>query len=76
MIEEIWKDVIYGPIKKTDGDLNKSYEEIKLWGEPTIPKEYVIAIANKAYWVGISNKFFKDEYKLEFYSEKFNDYRN
>lgn len=49
MIEEIWKDVIYGPVKKG------MYE---------------------AYWVGISNKFFKDEYKLEFYSEKFNDYRN
>lgn len=63
-------------IKKADGDLNAAYEEIKLWGEPIIPKEYVIAIANKAYWVGISNKYFNDEYKLEFYSEKFNDYRN
>lgn len=71
IVEEICRE-----IKKADGDLNKSYEEIKLWGEPTIPKEYVIAIANKAYWVGVSNKFFKDEYKLEFYSEKFNDYRN
>lgn len=70
-MEEICRE-----IKKCDGDLNAAYDEIKLWGEPTIPKEYIIAIANKAYWVKLSNKFFKDEYKLEFYSEKFNDYRN
>ena len=44
--------------------------------EIDIPREYVVGIANKVYWVSVSNKYFGNEYKLEFSSEKFNDYRN
>lgn len=39
-------------------------------------KDVIYSNIKKGMWVGISNKYFNDVYKLEFYSEMFNDYRN